>query len=77
MAKAAVSIPRAEHPRPQLVREHWINLNGTWSFAFDFGKSGRQRGWAECKGFDGRITVPFCPESKLSGVEHTDFIECM
>jgi beta-galactosidase/beta-glucuronidase len=77
MAKAVASVPRAEHPRPQLVRDEWINLNGTWTFALDFGKSGRQRGWSQCQGFDGRITVPFCPESKLSGVEHTDFIECM
>ena len=23
-------IPKPEHPRPQLVREEWLNLNGTW-----------------------------------------------
>ena len=68
------SIPRAEYPRPQFQRENWLNLNGSWSYAFDFGQSGTERDWQNSKGFDGRITVPFCPESRLSGVAHTDFI---
>ena len=33
----ATSIPRPEHPRPSFVREDWINLNGKWTFTFDFG----------------------------------------
>lgn len=33
-----------------------------------------ERGWQASRGFGGKITVPFCPESKLSGVAHTDFI---
>ena len=38
------SIPRPEYPRPMLVREdNWLNLNGEWEFAFDFGNSGRER----------------------------------
>lgn len=69
--------PRPEHPKPQFERSQWINLNGSWSFAFDFGKSGRERGWQESTGFEGAIVVPFCPESRLSGVEHIDFIEEM
>jgi beta-galactosidase/beta-glucuronidase len=67
-------IPRAEHPRPQFQRESWLNLNGVWTFAFDFGQSGAARDWQKSAGFEGRITVPFCPESNLSGVAHTDFI---
>jgi len=74
---AQSDVPRREHPRPQFRREDWINLNGRWSFALDAGKSGRQRGWPASAGFDREILVPFCPESRLSGVEHTDFIECM
>jgi beta-galactosidase/beta-glucuronidase len=31
----------------------------------------------ESKGFEGRIVVPFCPESELSGVQHRDFIAAM
>lgn len=76
-AFAQNNIPRPEYPRPQFERSEWINLNGTWTYAFDFGQSGSQRGFAESEGFDGRITVPFCPESKLSGVEYKDFINCM
>jgi beta-galactosidase/beta-glucuronidase len=71
------SIPRPEYPRPQFRREPWINLNGPWTYTFDFGKSGAQRGFANSAGFDGVITVPFCPESLLSGVNYKDFIEMM
>lgn len=68
-------IPRPEHPRPQFVRDRWLNLNGPWRFAFDFGQSGDQAGWHEDpSSFDLTITVPFCPESTLSGIGHTDFI---
>ncbi len=71
------NIPRPEYPRPQFRREPWINLNGPWTYTFDFGKSGAQRGFANSAGFDGVITVPFCPESPLSSVNHKDFIEMM
>jgi len=71
------AIPRPEYPRPQFVREQWTNLNGTWTYAFDPGGSGVERSFAASSGFDSQIVVPFCPESRLSGVGHTDFIECM
>jgi len=72
-------LPRPEHPRPQLYREDWVNLNGRWTYTFDPGKSGMSRGrhLNRSKGFDDEIIVPFCPESRLSGVGHTDFIEAM
>ncbi len=76
MASKSV-IPRPEHPRPQFERESWLNLNGSWSFDFDFGNSGLERDFQSSKGFPKSITVPFCPESKLSGVGHSDFIECL
>ncbi len=76
-ASAATDVPRSEYPRPQLERSDWKNLNGEWSYTFDFGKSGKDRGLQNSKGFDDKITVPFCPESKLSGVEHKDFIPAM
>ena len=66
--------PRAEYPRPQFERNDWVNLNGTWTYTFDFGRTGDARKLSESKGFDGRITVPFCPESSLSGVQYVDFI---
>jgi beta-galactosidase/beta-glucuronidase len=69
--------PRAEYPRPQFERSEWKNLNGEWSYTFDFSKTGIERGYKSSSGFDQKIIVPFCPESKLSGVGHTDFIETM
>ena len=71
------NIPRPEYPRPQLVREAWLNLNGEWQFEIDPGCSGRERGLTGGKALSGRITVPFCPESALSGVGHTDFMACV
>jgi beta-galactosidase/beta-glucuronidase len=72
-----LSLPRPEHPRPQFVRTTWKNLNGAWTFAFDHGLSGRERNLSRSTGFDNTILVPFCPESKLSGIQHTDFISCL
>jgi beta-galactosidase/beta-glucuronidase len=72
-----MNIPRPEYPRPQFERDAWLNLNGEWSYRLDPGRSGGERGFPESKGFEGRIMVPFCPESRLSGAAHTDFIEMM
>ena len=73
----AVDIPRPEYPRPQFERTDWVNLNGQWTFEMDFGSSGEQRGWTNTKGLSKKITVPFCPESELSGIGYTDFIPCV
>jgi len=68
-------IPRPEHPKPQFVREAWMNLNGMWDFEFDFGVTGEERGWySDPSAFSEKILVPFCPESKLSGIEYKDFM---
>lgn len=72
-AKNLTAIPRPEHPKPQFMRDNWINLNGPWNFTFDFDQSGLEKGWHENPvDFNQTIIVPFCPESKLSGVELTD-----
>ena len=63
-------IPRSEYPRPQLVRDAWLCLNGEWEFEIDHGESGEARGLVGAEHLAGKITVPFCPESRLSGVEH-------
>ncbi|MCU1556863.1 MAG: glycoside hydrolase family 2 sugar binding protein, partial [Microbacteriaceae bacterium] len=58
-----------EHPRPQLTRERWTNLNGPWQFAIDDGDIGRRDGWhRDPTVFDREIVVPFPPESELSGI---------
>lgn len=68
------TVPRPEYPRPQFVRDRWMNLNGVWQFELDPGDSGLEQKWQEKSAFTGEITVPFCPESALSGVNHRDFI---
>lgn len=69
-----MTIPRSEHPDPQFQRKDWLNLNGEWDFEFDFGNSGLRAGVLEKDEWSRKINVPFCPESKLSGIEYTDFI---
>ena len=69
------SIPRSEHPKPQFRRDSWMNLNGQWAFEIDNGRSGKARGLnAMDAQLSGRIIVPFCPQSELSGVNHKDFL---
>jgi len=53
-----------EYPRPQLVRDSYLNLNGVWNYAIT---ASSERPTA----FDGEIVVPFSPESELSGVGRT------
>ena len=70
-----MSIPRPEYPRPQFVREGWLNLNGEWQFEIDNGRSGVARKiYEEGVGLSSKITVPFCPESELSGIGNKDFM---
>ena len=70
-----MNIPRPEYPKPQFERENWLNLNGVWQFEIDNGRSGIDRGLAEADAkLSDQILVPFCPESKLSGIENTDFM---
>ena len=70
-------IYRQEHPRPQFMRDNWVNLNGTWEFEIDHGASGMARKLYEQEHLSGIIHVPFCPESKLSGVEYKDFMRAV
>lgn len=73
-----MSIPRSEHPNPQFVRENWLCLNGEWDFEIDKSVSGKARKlYQKDATLSGKIIVPFCPESKLSGVEHKDFMNCV
>lgn len=67
-------MPRTDYPRPQWKRKDWYCLNGDWEFAFDFGNSGIERGMVEGGDYPLTIHVPFCPESKLSGIGYTDFM---
>lgn len=55
--------PQQEYPRPQFVRDSYINLNGMWDFTITKNSSlplSSEYGY--------KICVPFSPESELSGV---------
>ncbi len=69
-------LPRSEYPRPQFVRDNWLCLNGTWQFEIDHGDSGLERGLRD-RELAQQITVPFCPESELSGIHHVDFMNAV
>jgi len=75
------NIPRPDYPRPQFVRdENWINLNGEWEFTFDDSNVGLKEKWykqARSTVFDKKIIVPFCFQSKLSGIEDSSFHEVL
>ena len=68
---------RKEHPRPQFFRKNWMNLNGKWTCEFSKNIKGFSKSKLNKKSFAKKINVPFCPESKLSGIGHTDFIQEM
>lgn len=73
-----MTIPRSEHPRPQFFRQSWQSLNGEWDFEIDNGNSGEDRGMVKPEySYAQKITVPFCPESQLSGVHVTDFMSAV
>lgn len=68
-------IPRPDHPRPDFMRPTFYNLNGEWAFAFDDEDMGLKEGWMNPgKKLDQTILVPFCYQSKASGIGPTDDI---
>ena len=71
------NLPRNEHPRPDRMRRDWLCLNGVWDFEQDNTKIGVYKDYQDRDSLDGKITVPFCPESVLSGVGNTDFMNAV
>ncbi len=66
------------HPRPQLTRDRWYDLSGSWQFCYDDSDIGLNRcwhhNWQQSSGVSERtITVPFPPESTASGIGDTGF----
>lgn len=68
-----MSVPRNEYPRPQFVREAWLNLNGQWDFAFDDDNKGLQEKWYKQFPKQQTITVPFAYQTELSGIHDPSF----
>ena len=60
---------KKEYPRPQFVRESWMNLNGEWDFVFDDENIGETKEYfREFPGNAIKIKVPFCYLCKDSGI---------
>jgi beta-galactosidase/beta-glucuronidase len=65
---------RSEYPRPQLVRQEWQNLNGTWQFDFDDDNAGTMEKWFDQnRNFSKTIEVPFAYQTPLSGIHDPAF----
>lgn len=56
-------VPLSEYPRPQLVRDSYLNLNGEWELATSSSKEIPST-------FDKKIIVPYCVESYLSRINY-------
>jgi len=72
-AADAPALPRPEHPFPQMVRAEWVSLNGTWEFAETDDSS--DESFLAAAAYPDKIVVPFCRESKLSGLGRTGFVK--
>ena len=57
-----------EYPRPQFVRDEWLNLNGEWDFEFDDLNVGQKEKWFFGHKYSKKINVPFAFQTKLSGI---------
>lgn len=68
-------VPRPEHPRPDFQRELWMNLNGTWQFAFDDENRGETDRWYDGRILPDHIVVPFCYQSRMSGINDQTYHE--
>ena len=66
-------VPRPEHPRPDRIRNEWMNLNGVWEFAET--DNGADVSFLNGRAFPDKIKVPFCRESRLSGLGRTGFVK--
>lgn len=73
-----VHTPRPEYPRPQFVRPTWLNLNGTWEFAFDDENAGERAGWWKGdRPLPQTICVPFAFQAPLSTIGDRSFHDVM
>ncbi|HOX28927.1 MAG TPA: hypothetical protein PLQ76_07230, partial [bacterium] len=59
---------RAEYPRPDWFRRDFISLDGDWEFCEDHSDKGEKEKWHDGRRLPETIKVPYCVESKASGI---------
>lgn len=68
LGNRGTQMTKNNYPRPQLMRDNWLNLNGEWNFAFDDDSLGLTDRWFKNPNFTQKIQVPFAFQSKMSGI---------
>jgi len=58
-----LDLPLNDYPRPQMVRDEWINLNGRYEYVI------YKKDEDLPEQYQGEIIVPFCVESSISQVK--------
>lgn len=59
---------KKDYPRPQFVRNNWMNLNGTWDFVFDDEDVGMEKKYYKNFPTSQTILVPFSYQTAKSGI---------
>jgi beta-galactosidase/beta-glucuronidase len=59
---------RSDFPRPDWIRREYVPLDGEWEFQEDPAGEGEKRAWHDRRRLSEKIHVPFCVESKASGI---------
>ena len=65
---------RNEYPRPDFKRDSWLNLNGIWDFTFQ-SRDIPDTCYIQGSHYNKKILVPFCYQSKMSGIGTTKYYE--
>ena len=61
-------VRKKNYPRPQFVRNNWLNLNGKWNFVFDDDNIGEKKEFFKYFPKSMEIIVPFTYETEMSGI---------
>lgn len=55
-----------DYPRPQFVRDNWVDLNGEWRFGFDDTRTGEAEGWQRSFGETAALSFPSHTRRRLA-----------
>lgn len=60
------------YPRPDFLRDNWLDLTGQWEFDFDDENTGEENEWFVHHEFSRKILVPYVYQSPMSGIGCTE-----